>query len=77
MSKVTSFKVNGEEIHTDHQSLLAIEILELAKEKDAIPGNPADYILQGDKGTYKGDDRVNLVEDNVFIAIPDKPTPVA
>ena len=77
MSKVFTFKVNGVEIPTDHQSLLAKEILELAKEKEAIPGNPEDYILKGDKGTYKGDDRVNLEEDNVFIAIPDKPTPVA
>ena len=72
-----TFKVNGVEIPTDHQSLLAKEILELAKEKGAIPGNPEDYILQGDKGTYKADDHVNLEEDNLFIAIPDKPTPVA
>ena len=71
------FKVNGVEIRTDHQSLSAKEILELAKEKGAIPGNPEDYILKGDKGEYKGDDRVNLEEDNLFIAIPDRPTPVA
>ena len=72
-----TLKVNGVEIHTDHQSLLAKEILELGKEKGAIPGNPNEYILQGDKGKYKGDDRVNLAEDNQFITIPDKPTPVA
>ena len=72
-----TFKVNGVELRTDHQSLLAKEILQLAKEKGAIPGNPEDYILKGDKGEYKGDDRVNLEEDNLFIAIPDKPTPVA
>ena len=72
-----TLKVNGEEIYTDHESLLAKEILQLAKEKGAIPGNPEDYILQGDKGEYKGDDCVNLKEDNLFIAIPNKPTPVA
>ncbi len=72
-----TFKVNGVEIYTDHQSLLAKEILELAKEKGAIPGNPEDYILQGDKGQYKQDDQVDLKEDNIFIAIPNKPTPVA
>ena len=72
-----TFKVNGVEIHTDHQSLLAKEILELAKEKGAIPGNPEEYILQGDKGKYNGDDSVDLTEDNLFIAIPNKPTPVA
>ena len=72
-----TFKVNGVEIRTDHQSLLAKEILELAKAKGAIPGNPEGYILQGDKGDYKEDERVNLKEDNLFIAIPNKPTPVA
>ena len=71
------FKVNGVEIYTEHESLLAKNILELAKEKGAIPGKPGDYILQGEKGKYKGDDRVDLAEDNIFIAIPDKPTPVA
>ena len=73
----STFKVNGVEIYTDHESLLAKEILELAKEKGAIPGKPEEYILKGDKGEYKGDDRVNLKEDNQFITIPDKPTPVA
>ena len=53
-----TLKVNGEEIYTDHESLLAQEILKLAKEKGAIPGNPEDYILKGDKGEYKGNDRV-------------------
>ena len=45
-----TFKVNGVEIRTDHQFLLAKKILELAKEKGAIPGNPDEYILKGDKG---------------------------
>lgn len=49
-----TLKVNGIEIYTDHESLLAEEILKLAKEKGAIPGNPDEYILQGDKGKYKG-----------------------
>ena len=77
MADAFTFKVNGIEIPTDRQSLLAKEILELAKEKGAIPGKPEDYILQGDKGTYKGDALVNLKEDNLFIAIPNKPTQVA
>ena len=77
MADTFTFKVNGVEIQTDHQSLLAKEILELAKEKGAIPGNPEDYILQGDKGKYEQDAQVDLKEDNLFIAIPNKPTPVA
>ena len=68
------FKVNGVEIHTESPSLLAKEILELAKEKGAIPRDPEDYILQGDKDSYKADYHVNLEEDNLFIAIPDRPT---
>lgn len=77
MAKDFTFKVNGVEIPNERETLLAEEILKLAKDKGAIPGNPDDYILQGDKGKYKPDDMVNLAEDNLFIAIPNKPTPVA
>ena len=72
-----TFKVNGVELHTEHQFLSLKEILELAREKGAIPGNPVDYILQGDKGKYKGEDRVDLEQDYLFITIPTKATPVA
>ena len=71
------FKVNGVEMQTEDPTPLAKQILELAKEKGAIPGNPEGYILQGEKGRYGGNDPVNLLEDNLFIAIPNKPTPVA
>ena len=71
------FKVNGVQLESPNRELSAHEILELAENKGAIPGKPRDYVLQGDKGKYRGDDRVNLEEDNLFIAIPDKPTPVA
>lgn len=72
-----TFKVNGVQIDTPHQKLVAHDILELAEKKGAIPGKPEGYILQGDKGQYGWNDWVDLEEDNVFIAIPDKPTPVA
>lgn len=71
------FKVNGIEIETPDQELEARTILKLAKEKGAIPLNPEDYVLQGDKGKYGQKDIVNLAEDYLFIAIPDQPTPVA
>ncbi len=77
MANDFEFKVNGVEVRTEHQSLLAKRILELAKEKGAIPGDPDGYILQGDKGKYKEDDSIDLEQDNLFIAIPNKPTPVA
>ena len=76
MAKLFMFKVNGVEIDTDQQSLSANEILELAKEKGAIPGKSGEvYSAGGDKGKYKGDDPVDLNEDNLFIAIPNGPHP--
>lgn len=71
------FKVNGDEFTTDKADPTALDILRIAKQGGAIPNNPEDYILKGDKGEYRGSDRVNLAEDNVFIAVPSGPTPVA
>ena len=64
------FKVNGTEFQTEYQSPTALEILMIAKQGGAIPNNPGDYVLQGDKGLYQGVYRVNLEEDNVFVTIP-------
>ena len=70
-------KVNGIEIETPHQKLVARDILELAAEHGAMPGKPDEYILQGDKGPYKQDDWVDLEVDNEFITIRNTPTQVA
>lgn len=77
--KSEKIEVNGIyiEVDTIDQKLTAYQILELAKEKGVIPREPKDYILQGDKGKYKGDDEVDLREDRTFLAVPDRPTPVA
>ena len=72
-----TFKVNGIEIETPHQKLVAHDILELAEKRGAMPGKPEDYMLQGDKGRYGPDDWVDLKEDDIFITIPNAPTPVA
>ena len=77
MSKEHIFKINGVEISAEQQILTALEILRLAKEKEAIPGEPEKYILQGEKGNYNNDDQVDLDQDYLFIAIPNAPTPVA
>ena len=77
MEKSFKFKINGIEIETDRQELTALDILKLAKEKGAIPGDPEKYILQGDKGKYNINDLVNLKEDNQFLSILAGPTPVA
>ena len=71
------FKVNGVELHSTHESLPASAILILAVEHDAIAGNPEEYLLEGDKGKYEAGSVVDLGEDNIFIAIPNKATPVA
>ena len=71
------FKVNGIELASKEQVLLAGEILKRAAEHGAMPGKPDEYVLEGEKGGYERGDEVDLVEDNVFITVPNKPTPVA
>lgn len=70
-------KVNGIQIHTRHQTLTAGAILILALEHHAIVGKPEEYLLQGTKRTYGPDEVVDLLQDDQFIAVPNKPTPVA
>ena len=77
LNKTFEVKVNGTEFVMEDANPTALEILAIAKQLGAIPKNPEDYNLQGDKGEYHGSDRVNLEEDNVFITIPVSPTPVA
>ena len=70
-------KVNGVEIEVKDEKLQALRVLEIAKEHGAMPGNPSEYLLQGDKGLYEADGWVSFEEDNQFITIPNRPTPVA
>ena len=69
--------VNGILIKVAVEKLPAEKVLEIAKEHGAMPGQPEDYQLQGDKGLYKADDWVNFEEDKEFITIPQGPTDVA
>ena len=69
------FKINGVEVRTPHRILTAGEILELAEKHGAIPRKPEQYTLEGDKGTYGWDDKVDLGEDNIFRTIPNTPPP--
>ena len=71
------FKVNGTEFQTEYQSPTGLEILMIAKQGGAVPNNPEEYVLQGEKGLYQGVDRVNLEEDNILVTIPVSPTQVA
>ena len=51
--------------------------LVIAKQGGAIPNNPDEYALKGEKGEYRGNDTVNLIDDNVFITVPVGSTPVS
>ena len=71
------FKVNEIQFESEAEIRSANEILEAAANKGAIPGKPDEYALQGDKGRYTGDEKIDLRQDNVFITIPITPPPVA
>ena len=71
------FKVNGEQFEVGLPELTALEILAIAKQGGAIPNNPDEYALKGEKGEYRGNDTVNLIDDNVFITVPVGSTPVS
>ena len=75
-SKLT-YKVNGTQFESDSEFLTAREILEMAAKAGVIPGKPDEYYLQGDKGRYAGDVKIDLEQDSIFITIPTTPTPVA
>ena len=75
--KEFDFKVNGTKFVSERPDPTALEILEIAKRGGAIPNDPEGYVLQGGKGEYRGNERVNLEEDSVFITVPVGPTPVA
>ena len=54
------FKVNGEQFAADQPKVSALEILTIAKQGNAIPNNPEEYTLKGEKAEYRGDDIVDL-----------------
>ena len=74
-----ALKVNGIEMTMPYTyiGVVAHDILKLAEKNGAIPGRLEDYCLRGAKGQYGWGDWVDLEEDNRFITIPNKPTPVA
>ena len=71
------FKVNGVELFSDDPILSARTVLGIARAGGAIPQEPDKYTLKGEKKEYRADDEVDLRQDNLFIAIPTGPTPVA
>ena len=57
MAKEYEYKVNGVQLVSDEQILTAAEILDFARQKGAIPGEPRGYILKGAKQDYRGGDQ--------------------
>ena len=74
-----SFTVNDTELKTQHEKLIAADILELAKQAGAIPNNPEFYFLEtaDEKHRFKNDDWVDLREYKEFITVPTGKTDVA
>ena len=71
------FSVNGVELGSQFQKLVALDVLRIAKKKDAIPKKPEDYWLKGNTQVYKLDDWIDLSVEKTLITIPHGPTPVA
>ena len=76
-AKSKEIEVNGIEVEARERKLTAHQILELAKEEGAMPGDPENYFLIGDKGRYEQNAEIDLEDDHRFITIPKEPTPVA
>lgn len=77
--EIFAFTVNGDEIKTEHEKLIAADILRLAKDAGAIPANPDNYQLETVEGNnkFKQEDWVDLREFKEFITVPTGKTDVA
>ncbi len=78
-ARTFSFAVNGAEIETEHEKLVAIDILLLAEREGVIPNKPDAYFLEtaDEKHRFKNDDWVDLQEYKHFITVPTGKTDVA
>lgn len=78
-TELFTFTVNGTEIKTEQEKLVASDILRLAERAGAIPNKPDNYRLEtaDEKHQFKNDDWVDLREYKAFITIPTGSTDVA
>ena len=74
-----TFTVNGTEIQTEHEKLVAADILSLAEQAGAIPNKPDSYFLEtaDEQHQFKSDDWVDFQEYKEFITVPTGKTDVA
>lgn len=73
------FTVNGVELVSNHDKVVALDILKMAKGKGAFEGKPEDYYLEDASSDekYYLEDWVELKKNKKLLAIPQGPTPVA
>ena len=79
--KVYQFKVNGQELESKFEKLVALDIIEEAKKNGVtLPGKTENLLLEtvGEKPCQlKLDEWVNLNQFHEFLLILNEPTPVA
>ena len=78
--KVYKFKVNGQDLESKSEKLVALDIIRLAEQKGVpLPDKPENLLLEavGEGHPFKLDDWVDLEKFTQFILILNKSTPVA
>ena len=73
------FKVNGQELDSNSEKLVALDIIKIAGEKGVpLPGQIEDLRLEVVGGpTFENSDWVDLEQFNEFLLMVNTPTPVA
>ena len=78
--KVYKFTVNGQDLESKSEKLVALDIIRLADQKGVpLPDKPENLLLEavGEGQPFKLDDWVDLEKFTKFILIPSTPTSVA
>ena len=74
------FMVNGQEMESRLEKLVALDIIKMAQEKGvALPGGPENLLLHvvGQGSEFKYDEWIDLTQFNEFLLILNESTPVA
>ena len=78
--KIYKFTVNGQDLESKSEKLVALDIIKLADQKGVpLPDKPENLLLEavGEGQPFKLDDWVDLEKYTQFILILNKSTPVA
>lgn len=69
--------VNGVKVDVPSREISSRELLELAKERKAMPGSVDEYILLGNEGRYEPEALVDVKKDDALLTVPSGATLVA